>query len=299
MSNTINISRKEVEGKCDLKCAYNFNYTSSSGRATNSVDSIRIDSIEKTNEPPVLYNKQKYSVFDVNIMYPSLLLYNDRLADAEIILYHTPEQGGKHLLVFIPIKISSDSTSATAEITNIIKSVSVSAPSQGQTVTISNFNLQNIVPKKPFFNFVYTSSYDFIAFSSLDAIPISSSTLDTLKQIVKPKTTQLQKEDASRNGGGDLFYNSSGPNSTSASLGDGIYISCNPTGNSIETKEVTYETNLPVYDLNNILEDPNFIIVMQIVFACLVFMVICFIWNFGYNFIDGEFSSGQVTSVKG
>jgi len=292
MSDPINISLKYVEGKCDLKCAYNFKYTSTSGTANNFVNTILIY-LEKTSIPPVLYNKQKYNVFQILISYPSQILYNDKLADAEIIIFHTPEQGGKGLVVFLPIKISSDSTSATTEITNIIKSVSVSAPSQNEKVTISGLNLQNIVPKKPFFNFDYMNFYNCIAFSYLDAIPISSSTLDTLKQIIKPQTNQAQK---STDFG--LFYNSSGPNSTS-SLGDGIYISCNPTGNSDETTEVTYETNAPVYDMGNILEDPNFILVVQTIFACLVFIVICFIWNYGYNFIDGEFNSGQITNVKG
>jgi len=293
MSNPINISRKEVEGKCDLKCGYNFKYNTSSGTAINLGTNIVINNIEKTNIPPVVYNKQKYSVLQISINYPSILLYNDKLADAELYIVHIPEQGGKGLLVFIPIKISTDSTSATTEITNIIKSVSVSAPSFNEKVTISGLNLQNIVPKKPFFNFNYVNMYDCIAFSYLDAIPIKSSTLDTLKQILKPQTFQLQKSADS-----GLFYNSSGPNSSTTSLGDGIYISCNPTGNSTETTEVTYEINEPVYDMANILEDPNFILVVQTIFACLVFILICFIWTYGYNFIDGEFMSGQTTSVK-
>ena len=253
MGNPINISLEEVEGKCNLKCAYNFNYTSSSGTAINRENYISVQ-LEESNIPPVLFNKQKYNVSAISIAYPSTIYYTNNLADAEIIVYHMPEQGGKSLWVFIPIKISNDSTSATAEITNIIKSVSVSAPSVDEKVGISGFNLQNIVPNKPFFNLNFANEYDFIAFSDLHAIPISSSTLDTLKKIIKPKTTQMQKEDASRNGGGGLFYNSSGPNSTSASLGDGIYISCNPTGNSIETEEVVYKTNLPEYDISNILD---------------------------------------------
>lgn len=290
MSVQINISKKYVEGKCDLKCAYNFKYTNNSATASNSGNEISVN-MESTNELPVLYNKQKYRPISVLIIYPSMLLYNDKLPDAEIVIIHTPEKGGKMLLVFIPIKISSDSTTATTQITNIIKSVSVSAPSQGEKVTIPEINLQNIVPKKPFYNFDYLN-YDSIAFSYLDAIPISSSTIDTLKQIIKPALFQLTKT----NGGG-LFYNSSGPNTTST-LGEGIYISCNPTGNSTETTEVTYETNEPVYDIGNILEDPTFILVMQTIFACLVFIIICFIWNYGYNFIDGEFSSGQISNVK-
>jgi hypothetical protein len=292
MSDPINISRKEVEGKCDLKCAYNFKYTSTSGTATNSMDTINIYNIEKTSIPPVFYNKQKYNINTISIKYPSQLLYNDKLADAEISISHAPEKGGKYLQVFIPIKISSDSTTSTTEITNIIKSVSVSAPSKWEKVTISGLNLQNIVPKKPFFNFDYKGT-DCIAFSYLDAIPIKSSTLDTLKQIIQPKTNQIQK---SPNSG--LFYNSSGPNTTT-SLGDGIYISCNPTGNSTETTEVTYETNIPVYDISNILEDPTFILVVQTIIACIVFLIIFYIWNFGYKFIDGDFGDGQINGTKG
>ena len=290
MSDQINISRKEVEGKCDLKCAYNFKYTTNTGTATNYGTSISIN-MEKTNEPPVLYNKQKYSVVSISINYPSNLLYNDKIADAEILIIHVPEKGGKGLIVFIPIKVSSDSTSATTEITNIIKSVSVSAPSQREDVTISGLNLENIVPKKPFFNFDYANSYDCVAFSDLHAIPISSSTLDTLKQITKPNTFRLTK------GGSGLFYNSSGPNTTT-SLGEGIYISCNPTGNSVETEEVTYDKPDLSYDMSNILEDPIFILIVQTIIACIIFIFIFYIWNYGYKFIDGDFTSEQRTGTK-
>ena len=96
-----------------------------------------------------------------------------------------------------------------------------------------------------------------------------------------------------------MFYNSSGPNSTSSSLGEGIYISCNPTGNSEETTEVTYEKNDMAYDIGNIFEDPTFILIMQTIFACLVFILICYIWNYGYNFIDGEFNNTNAPNVKG
>jgi hypothetical protein len=291
MSDQINISKKYIEGKCDLKCAYNFKYTNNSAIASNSGNAISVD-MESTNELPVLYNKQKYTPTSLRIIYPSMVLYNDKLPDAEIYILHIPEKGGKMLLVLIPIKISTDSTTATIQLTNIIKSVSVSAPSEGGKVTIPEINLQNIVPNKPFFNFDYSTSYDCIAFSYLDAIPISSSNIDTLKKIIKPTTTQFRK----KNGGG-LFYNSSGPNTTTT-LGEGIYISCNPTGNSIDTKEVTYEKNDTVYDISNILDDPTFILVIQTIIACLVFIVIFYIWNYGYNFIDGEFGNQKSSNVK-
>jgi len=291
MSDKVNISREKVVGKCDLKCAYNFKYTSNTGTATNSGSVITVN-IESTNERPVLYNKQKYRPTGVTIQYPSIVLYNDKLPDAEMHIMHSPEKGGKLLYVLIPIKISTDSTTATTQLTNIIKSVSVSAPSRGETVTIPEINLENIVPKKPFYNFNFMGNIDVIAFGDLDAIPISSSTLDTLKQIIKPLDYPIQKRFA-----GDLFYNSSGPNTTTT-LGEGIYISCNPTGNSIETTEVTYEPNETVYDMANILDDPTFILVMQTIIACLVFILIFYIWNYGYTFIDGEFGNKQTSNVK-
>lgn len=293
MRDLVNISSKDVEGKCDLKCAYNFNYTSSSGTAFNRDNAI-VTSIEKTSISPVLYNKEKYYPSQLVIRYPSAVYYNDKFADAEILISHSPERGGKSLVILIPIKISSDSTSATTEITKLIKSVSVSAPSYGESVTISDLNLQNIVPKKPFYNFGIGSSAEYIAFSYLDAITISNSTIDTLKQILKLNTFTFSKMET--NG---LYYNSSGPNTTNASLGDGIYISCNPTGNSIETKEVTYEKNEMNYDMFDILEDPTFIVVVQIFIACFVILLICYIWNYGYNLIDGEFNSRKTNSVKG
>jgi len=296
MGDQVNISRKEVEGKCDLKCAYNFKYTSSSGAAFNNTDSISIQ-LENRN-PVVLYNKQKYGPFMIAIRYPSICLYNDKLADAEIMIIHAPVEGGRWLNVLIPIKISSDTTPATTAITKIIKSVSVSAPSARETVEISGFNLQNIVPKKPFFNLDYAGFYDIIAFGGLDAIPISSSTMDTLKQIIKPSIYKFTKAEAFHNGGGGLFYNSSGPNTTTTELGKGIYISCNPTGNSTETTEVTYDKNEMDYDMTNILEDPTFILVVQTIIACVVFVIIFYIWNYSYNFIDGEFATAQTPGVK-
>ena len=159
-------------------------------------------------------------------------------------------------------------------------------------MTISNFNLQDIVPNKPFIN-LSVKGGNIIVFGFLDAISISSSSLDTLKELCKP-TRQIAKKNPSEG----LFYNSSGPNTTK-SLGDGIYISCNPTGNSTETTEVTYEKNKPIYDIGDILENPNFILVMQTIIACLVFILICYIWNYGYKFIDGDFATSEKPNVKG
>jgi hypothetical protein len=292
MTEQLNISRKNIEGKCDLKCAYNFTYTDAPIEARNSENAIRCI-YEDKNSMPVLYNKKKFRPWLSTIYYPSQILYNNKIADAEITTLHINDDSTQILAVIIPIKISNDSSSATSTITNVIKSMSVSAPSTGKNVTISNFNLQNIVPKKPFYS-CNINNTNCIIFGMIDAISISKSTFDTFTQIIKRNDQKLNINSSDFSG---LYYNSSGPNTTT-SLGDGIYISCNPTGNSTETEEVTYETNVPVYDVGNILEDPTFILVVQTIIACIVFIIIFYLWNYAYKFIDGDFGAPQTSSTK-
>ena len=280
MSEQINITRKNIEGKCDLKCSYNFEYTDYSSTANNMGAVIMIGS-QQTGDAPVTFDKKKYRVFWTLLYTPSRHLYNGNLADAELLISHTPENGGKNLYVYIPITASSETNSGTNIITEVISKVSSSAPAQGDSVNIGGFNLKKIVPNKPFIN--YNSNWsNNIVFTMLDAIPISSTTLDTLKQLIQTNT-----EIAS---GGGLFYNSSGPNTTKE-LGDGIYISCNPTGSSTETTEVSYEKEDTTFNLINMLENPIFVTIIQVLFACLIFILVCFIWTYGFSFIDGEHTS--------
>jgi len=274
----LNISRKYIRGKCDLKCAYNFKYKDSTAIATNKGNMISIEQDDKVAS--VLYNKKKYYVLNSAIFCPSIHLYNDKYADAEFMIVHAPTEGGPFLYVFIPIMISTaQPTSATSQITDIIKSVSLSANSSGQKVNVGDFNLQKIVPNKPFVNYV-SNNMENVVFTLLDSIPITSSTIDTLKELI----TQISWETSSN----ELYYNSSGPNSTS-NVGEGIYISCNPTGVSTETTEVAYVKNsIEAIDFNNLIENPNFIMFMQILAASLLFIIVCFIFNSFYNLIDGS-----------
>jgi len=281
MSEQINISKKYIEGKCDLKCAYNFLYGTSNSNATNEGTSISID-YEKMDTAPVSFNKKNYFVQYISLKYESSLLYNDKLAPAELRILHYPENTGSSFYVIIPIKISDESTLASSIITDIIKSVALSAPSEGQKVNLGEFSLQKLIPMKPFYNFKYDTSSECIAFDMVDAIPISSSIMDTFKKIITENTFKFK-------GNPGLYYNSSGPNTTK-DVGDGIYISCNPTGNSEETTEVKYniEKNDSVYDIDNIFNNEIFLIIVQTILACLIFIIIFYVWNYGYNYLDGD-----------
>ena len=276
-SQNINISPKNISGKCDLKCAYNFSYPESNSTAKNNDVLINLTP-DNSSVPPVTYNTEKYTVANIYITCPSLHTFNDKLVDAEIFIQHVPVKGGQHLNVAIPIISSSESSTASNLITQIIQSVSTNAPSNGETtnLNISGFTLQNIVPEKPFFSYTDTNNENWIVFPMKDAIPLNSSTLTTLSQIIKPYPLPMT--------GGDLFFNSNGPNSNKTS--SGIYISCNPTGSSVETTEVVYDTNtVTPIDFNSIWDNPTFKLIIQIVIACSLFVIMFYVLNMIYSFL--------------
>ena len=245
MSNQkINISAKNITGKCDLKCSYAFKYSESNLTAKNDgvVISITYDS---TSVPPVIYNAEKYNVSKIMITSPSLHIFNDNSMPGEIIVEHIPVKGGNNLNVCLPFTSSSESSTGSDLITQVIQTVATNAPSEGDStnLNISNFNLQNIIPRKPFFAYS-TKHYDYIVFGELNAIPLSSSTITTLQQIIKPFPLPMPNA--------PLFYNSKGPIS-GLQIGDGLYISCQPTGSSDEETEVSYDKNSSSIDFSNIL----------------------------------------------
>ena len=287
----INIARDNVEGKCDLKCSYNFKYNESNTTAKN--DGIEISlTYDNSNTSPVTYNTQKYNVSKITIMCPSIHTFDGALAAAELCIEHTPVKGGPNLMVGIPIRSSSESSSASNLITEIINNVASNAPASGDStnLNIQGFTLENIVPKKPFYSYTESESSEWIVFDNLDAIPLSSSTLEVLGKIIQPFPIPTT--------GGGLFYNSSGPNSLD-NLGDGIYISCKPTGNSVEEIPVEYSKNESTNDLSNIFKNKTFLLIFQVIIGCIVFIIILVIASYTINYMTtGEskfpsFSSNQ------
>lgn len=271
----INISSKNVSGKCDLKCSYNFKYTECNLTAKNNGISIGL-TCDNSKVSPVRYNNNKYSVQSISIYSPSIHTFNGSSAAAEIVIEHSPVSGGANLSVSIPIISSSESSTASNLLTEIIQSVSSNAPAQGETtnLNISGFTLQNIVPNKPFYSYT-DSKTDWIIFDILNAIPLNSSTLTNLNKIIKPFPIPTP--------GTKLFYNSSGPNTTK--IGEGIYISCKPTGSSKEETAVSYSKNATTYDFSNILNDPNTKLVFQIIIGSIIFILIFFLLSYIYSFI--------------
>lgn len=290
---SIDIAKKNISGKCDLKCAYNFRYEESNTTAKNNGVMIKL-TYDNNKVPPVLYNGQKYTVSDIAITSPSLHLFNGVTSEAEIIIEHTPVKGGPLLKVGIPIKSSTESSDASSLLNEIIQSTATNAPSRGEStnLNLSGFTLNKFVPNKPYYSYTDNENNDWVVFGILDAIPLSSSTLETLQKIIKPFPLPMI--------GGSLFLNASGPNS-SKKMGDGIYISCKPTGSSTEETEVEYSKDTPSYNFSNIFDSPITKTIFQIIFGCILFIIIFLIFNFIYTYIttgDTKIPSISLVSKK-
>ena len=279
MSNqNINISASNVKGKCDLKCSYSFKYSESNSTAKNNGVLINL-TYDSPSSPPVVYNNGKYIVENVTIVSPSIHTFNNNSMPGEIIISHIPQSGGNSLKVCIPFTSSSESSTASQIITDIIKKVASNAPSEGDSTNLNmNFNLEKIIPRKPFF--VYSeANNDWIVYGQLDAIPLSSSTISTLQKIIKAFSIQTP--------GGDLFYNSKGPTS-GLQLGDGIYISCQPTGSSSEEIAVEYDKPSSSVDFSNIFESPIFKLIIVILIGCLLFIIIFYGISAFYKYLTSD-----------
>jgi len=291
----IDISQQYVKGICDLKCDYSFKYQKSNSIATNKGSRIQI-SYEDTGIPPVTYNNIKFNVSMIELTYPSSILYNGVPALANLTIVHNSVKDGSMLFVIIPITLSETTSKGSTSISEIVKLVALSAPNDGEKVTLNlpDFSLQDIVPKKPF----YTGSFSFnlILFDLKNAIPMSQTTYSTLNNIIQSKpdgsSSQLAiilESKKSSNEFLPLFYNSKGPNQNSGE--EEIYISCQPTGNSEETENVTFQkttntTSTFQVDLQNLFNNPYFIYC----FYAFIFIVLLAFLNIIINFI----SSGSV-----
>jgi carbonic anhydrase len=302
-SDALNIAKYPDIPSCTRKCAYNFKYTESSLAATNNDIMITLK-YDNSTVPPVLYNSQKYTVSSIFIACPSIHVFNGKKSDAEIVIEHIPVKGGPNLSVAIPIVSSSESSTASSLLTQIIDGVSTNAPRQGEStnINISDFTLQDIVPNKPFFSYTDLQNNDWVVYGIFDAIPLSAATIQKMSQIIKPFEIVTQSKDG-------LYFNSTGPNLSS--VGEGIYISCKPTGNSNEEVAVVKTKNETTYNWSVDLKNPTTLVVFQVFVIFLIIIAVFFFIRFAYSFISGRgvgLSSGtnslglgkgsQLSSVK-
>lgn len=271
----IDIGKDNIAGKCDLKCEFSFHYNNSSCIATNRGDYISL-AYDQSSSPPVTYNSASYDVKEVRIYSPSLHSFNGTKADGEFIIIHHSSSGSKPLLVCIPIKSSNTSEENSKILTTIIQTVSSNAPADSEktTVSLSRFNLNAFVPRKPFFSYTASEPYqpcstdtvEYIVYPSDSAIGLASNVFRALQKVIAANSYDIKPSPG-------LFFNPKGPTS-GAGTGE-IYIDCQPVGESDEEKIIVTDSGSAAgtMTMDDLMHNKYF----QMFLGCLVFLIIIFV----------------------
>jgi carbonic anhydrase len=291
----IDINKSKVIGKCDYKCQYSFNYNDSSCVAINRGDYISV-AYDRSSSQPVTYNSLLYDVKEVRIYSPSLHSYMGEKTDGEIIIVHTSASGANPLLVCVPIKVGITDSLGSHYLSTIVNAVTKNAPAEKEktTVNISRFNLNQFVPRKPFYSYTATepyqpcssSNHEYIVFSLSDgSVSITQDTLSRFKSIISKSTYTIKT-------GPSLFYNEKGPAATSNSDGQ-IYIDCQPVGKSEDKILVTNDTSTYTFDAGNIMYDKFF----QMFLGSLIFIVIVYLIKIGLESYGAKKGGSAVNNL--
>jgi len=277
----INISNQNIAGDCNLKCSYIFDYHNSSVSATNSGFSIDL-TYDKSYISPVIYNNNKYQVQSISIYSPSIHLFNDAQANAEIVITHNALVSGPQLNVAIPIIVSGDLTKASTLLMKLINDVSSNAPSQGESTNLnmSTFNLNTFIPVKiPLYSYTQQSSnINWIVFGKENAISVNQNTIDKLSKIISSNSNNLEKS------GPNIFYNKNGAIKGLSNNKDQIYIDCQPV--DVSQEEVDIEKNKNTDNISYDFINPTSILVMQIIASIILFFIILFGLHYGLKYLS-------------
>jgi len=243
----MDISMDKVQGTCNLKCSYSYNYGDSNCVASPLEDKNFRILYDQSNNPPVMFNNNQYNVYDIRIILSPSHTYNNNTVDGEILICHQPLQTGNSFYVYIPIIKSSDKSKASQLLSNIINATSNRSPKINEAVNlneITNFNLNTIVPNNEFYYYNDTTNgLESIIYDRKYFIALDSKTITNLKNMIGvgtrwPILTQFP-----------LFYNQHGPNRLSNNDGE-IYIDCKPVNKSEEEVQIIKDTS---YSLNSLM----------------------------------------------
>lgn len=270
----IDISASNSSGNCDLKCDYKFKYNASSCVGKNMGDYISL-SYDNNSSSSITFNSTSYMVKEVRIYHPSLHSFNGNKLDAEMVIVHNSNTGEIPLLVCLPIRVSNSMSLSSGFFRNVVTTMSKNAPSEGDstTIQINNYNLNILVPKKPFYSYTATEPYqpcsenvNYVVYDATETyLDISKDVYEKMKKIVL-ENYYTTKSDV------PFFYNSKGANSATS---DDIYIDCQPVGQSDETVNVVTDNSNSSYDDFSI-EDLKNNDIFKFFIAIIIFLILIY-----------------------
>ena len=243
----LDIARNKIAGKCDMKCSYNFAYSSSSisGNKDLRQGSLTIK-YDDSNVPPVKYNGNKYKVSKVMMVLNPVYKIQGSLEHLIFGITHTPVVEVPPLIVLIPITTNPNNrvNSSGKILSNLLTDVNKSVAGRSGSFSLNHqFNLQDIVPNKPFYS-TTQHGFDVILYDLEGAIIVDGQPL--IQYVYSWMGNDDKIFDRVRTSGNFLetpfFYNSNGPNSSFGGGGgagsDDVYIDCKPVNVDEEREQV-------------------------------------------------------------
>ena len=278
-----------LQQTCYSKCNYSFKYPITNLVIENNGTYLSFK-LDDTQDSPVVYNNVTYNVFEIRIYQPSLHKYVNIDASGEMVIHHTSSLGGNlNLMVCIPITPSSTSTTdATTFLDLIMNEVKRTAPNVNNKTTFSNptFSINPFIPMKPYVSYNGTNvwsptrtNYDYIVFLKENAINISVSAMNVLRDVIKIHPT-ISIPTNNINNTPKIFYNANGPEKQSSGE---IYIDCQPTGDDGEILVAKKPESGQLIDKYAVRDAMNHTMV-KIIIGAIVMIVI---WFLAIKIING------------
>lgn len=246
----LDIARNKIAGECDMKCSYNFAYSSSSVSGFKDANNGSLTlNYDKTNVPPVKYNGNNYRVANVQMIINPLYKIQGRFQHIIFMITHAPVVEGPPLYVLIPI-IRGNTNSAGKILSDILNGTNKIAPKGGKFSLNTQFNLQDIVPNNPFYS-VSGGLGDIIMYDREHAMIMEYDTYKAYITSMWAKKYNAERrgmeiwENSTKISSVPYFYNPLGPNSSSSGRGgagsDDVYIDCKPVNVDEEKAQVKME----------------------------------------------------------
>lgn len=295
----IDISMKNIKGKCDQFCSYSSKYTSTSSIGTNQGDYISL-TYDNGSKNPVIYNNQNYVVDQMRLYFPSLHTFGGNKMAGEFVIIHNPVMGGDTLLVCIPIKPTGIQSASAMMIAKTIQTISKKAPNSGESTQVfPNLDLSKLIPKAPYFSYTgtlpfqpFTGVVNYVVFNVTNgAFDVDPNVLNGLRGVITPHNVKTITRSAESHSG-NLFYNKTGP--TAMSQESDIYIECSPTGSSEEEIVVEEkETENSDLDIAAFFKSDAGIIMIQIFMATLFAFIIIYVIHKAFAMTNSKISEIQ------
>ena len=249
----------------------------------NQGDYLQINTSKSGNN--VQFNNAVYNLQEVRIYQPSLHTFNGGRAHAEIMIHHVG--GGNNLLVCIPIKTANGASKSVDFFNSFIPYIP-QRDGQSATVNVSNWSLNNVIPKGPYYFYrgtlpypPCTGVYNIIVFDIAVGAQMSTSDFEKLSSLIQANSITIKSAPE-----GGLFYNSSGT-IIGESEGDDIYIDCQPVSEKGPITESSTYKKLPSLkseDFEKLLKNPAFDIAAGVV----ILIIFKKLWDWVYGKVEQE-----------